>query len=143
MAGGVEGGLAGEAFHRLGWLIDHLGAERAAKVRGDIIANTGVGKVVGEDSVVEGGDVVASGTTQFCEESKKKVFYKPYCSDRAVTEDATPLDLHHSSSVVQVNGDASRDITGVTNIEPEDTVEFNTFVVVAWLYIGTCDGCFF
>ena len=69
MAGGVEGGLAREAFHRLGWLLDHLGAERAAKVRGDIIANTGVGKVVGEDSVVEGGDVMAFDSTKLDKES--------------------------------------------------------------------------
>ena len=36
---------------------------------------------------------------------------KPHCNNRAITEDATALKLHHSGCVVQVDGDAGRDAT--------------------------------
>ena len=143
MTGGVEGGHAGETLHRLGWLLDHFRADRAVGVRRDIIANTRVGKVVGKDSFVECRDVMALGSTEFDEETKEKVFNKPDCSDRAITEDATALDLHHSCCVVQVNGDTCRDTTKVSDREPKDAIKFNTFVVITRFYVGTRDCCFF
>ena len=50
-------------------------------------------------------------STKLGKESKEKVSNKPHCSNRAITEDATALNLHHSGCVVQVDGDAGRDVT--------------------------------
>ena len=83
----------------------------AASIGGDIIANTRGSEVVGKDSFVEGGDIMVFESTKLGIKSKGKVSNKPHCNNRAITEDATALKLHHSGCVVQVDGDAGRDAT--------------------------------
>ena len=74
-------------------------------------------------------------TTKFKEEAKEEVLHKPDSSNRFIGEDGTTLDLDQASAVVEVDSDSSAHAITVADVEPKDTVKFNTSVVKGWLNV--------
>ena len=76
---------------------------------------------------------MAQRSTEFEEKSKQEVFDEPESSDGAIVEDSRTLHLHQAGGVVEVDSDCSRHTVIITDGEPENPIEFNSFVVKARL----------
>ena len=79
--------------------------------------------------MVEGGDIVATGTGKLEEESKEEILDKPHSGNSSIREDSPTLDLNKASAVVEVDSDSSRLAIGASDGEPKDAIEFSTSVV--------------
>ena len=96
----MEDRLACKALHRPSRLPERLATESTGVVRYDVL-HTAI-KVVINDSLVEGGDVVTPSLTQFEKETKQEILHKPDCSDISIIHDGTALYLNKASSVMEV-----------------------------------------
>ena len=134
----MEGLFASKTFHRFCWFPKRFLANRAVRTGRGVATN--VLKVVIEDSLVKGRNIMASLLAKFEEESKQEVLHKPDSSHRAITQDSTSLHLHHAGGVVKMNSNGCRDTTAVSSREPENSVEFYSFVVNTCFYVRTGDG---
>ena len=64
---GVESLLAGKTFDWLGWLTERSLTHRAIKAKGEIFAD--ITKVITEDSLIEGRDIMTSSLAKFEEKT--------------------------------------------------------------------------
>ena len=82
---------------------------------------------------------MTSGTAKFGEEAKQEILDKPDSSHSSIMEDGSTLHLNQAAGVVEVDSDSSTHAISVADVEPKDTVKFNSSVVKRWLNIGACD----
>ena len=72
---------------------------------------------------------MTSGTAKFGEEAKQEILDKPDSSHSSIMEDGSNLHLNQAAGVVEVDSDSSTHAISVADVEPKDTVKFNSSVV--------------